>query len=281
MTGSQNDWQAANRATWDEMVSLHLDADEYDLSALRAGKGTLHPIEEAELGSVDGLRVLHLQCHFGRDTLTLAQRGAQVVGYDFSGAAVQAATTLAGELGLNDRARFVQGDLYDAPTVLPEPASFDRVFITWGAINWLPDIKGWAKVVAHFLKPGGALYMAEGHPSAFVFDDETRVDGSDLPGYFWPYFSKEPYIEQEPKDYVGDAPALKSGACFEWVHPMGDILTSLIEAGLKLEWLHEHDSAPWRMYECQVVDKDGMWRWPDKPWLPLSFSLWAEREGGA
>ncbi len=278
MTGSKDgDWRTANQSTWDEMVDLHLDAAEYDLSDLRAGKGQLHPIEEAELGPVDDLRVLHLQCHFGRDSLTLAQRGADVVGYDFSGKAVHAAGSLAAELGLDGRARFVQGDLYDAPTVLPEPASFDRVFVTWGAINWLPDIRGWANVVAHFLKPGGALYMAEGHPSAFVFDDETRVEGSTLPGYFWPYFAKEPYVERDPKDYVGDAPALKSEACFEWVHPMGDILTALIDAGLTLKWLHEHDSAPWRMYECQVADEHGMWRWPDRPWLPLSFSLWAER----
>ena len=122
----------ANRANWDERVGVHLGPGGYDLSALRAGRGHLHEIEENELGDVRGLRVLHLQCHFGCDSLTLAQRGAEVVGLDFSRSAIEAARKLAAELGLTARARFVEADLYEAPTAVAEPASFDRVFVTLG-----------------------------------------------------------------------------------------------------------------------------------------------------
>ena len=122
---SEPAWKAANRAHWDEKVALHLGPRGYDLTGLRAGRGCLNAIEEAELWPVDGSRVLHLQCHFGADTLALAQRGATVVGLDFSSPAIAAADRLAAEVGLADRARFVQADLYDAPAAIPEPAAFD------------------------------------------------------------------------------------------------------------------------------------------------------------
>ena len=156
-----------NRANWDERTTVHLGrGSDYDLAALRSGSGRLHPIEEAELGDVRGLRVLHLQCHFGVDTLKLAHRGATVVGLDFSATAIEAARKLAIELGLAGSARFVLADLYDAPAAIPEPASFDRVFVTWGATCWLPDIRRWAAIVASFLKSGGRLYYADAHPAA-------------------------------------------------------------------------------------------------------------------
>jgi len=132
VSGDAMDWRSLNRANWGERVAIHLEAPGYDLAPLRAGRGRLNAIEEAELGDVRGLRVLHLQCHFGADTLCLAQRGATVVGLDFSAAAIAAARQLTEELGLADRARFVQADLYDAPSAIGEAASFDLVFVTWG-----------------------------------------------------------------------------------------------------------------------------------------------------
>src|SRR5262245_37794091 len=198
---SGTDWREANRAHWDESVGVHLGPGGYDLSALRAGCGQLNEIEEKELGDVRGLRILHLQCHFGHDSLALAQRGAEVVGLDFSRPAIEAARNLAAELGLTAQARFVEADLYDAAVAVAEPASFDRVFITWGAICWLPDIGRWAHIVAHFLKPGGALYLAEGHPAAHVFDD-AAPHPSGLPGYFAPYFGREPIVTDDARDYV-------------------------------------------------------------------------------
>ena len=137
MTVSDPDWRSANRANWDERVAIHLGAACYEIESLRAGRGRLNPIEEAEIGPLAGLRVLHLQCHFGRDSLILASRGATVVGLDFSRPAIATARELAAELGLTERARFVEADLYDAPSAIPEAAAFDLVFVTWGAINWL------------------------------------------------------------------------------------------------------------------------------------------------
>jgi SAM-dependent methyltransferase len=249
--GDAENWRALNRANWDERTAIHLKPAGYDLSALRAGRGKLHPVEEAELGGVKGLRVLHLQCHIGSDTLVLAQRGAWVVGLDFSPAAIQAARGLADELGLADRARFVQADLYDAPAALAEPASFDRVFTTWGATCWLPDIGRWAEIVGHFLKPGGQLYYADAHPVAYVFDDLARqADGK--PGYFAPYFERRPIVSVDHRDYADPAAHLASATNVNWLHPLSDTLGGLIEAGLSLDWLHEHAQVPWRMFEMLV-----------------------------
>lgn len=276
MDEQQPEWLTANRANWDERVPLHMKAHSYDLRPLHAGNGKLPPMDEAALGSVDGLRILHLQCHFGRDSLILAQRGAEVVGVDFSGEAIAVARVLAAELGQDRRARFVQANVYDTPDVLAEPAAFDRVFVTWGAINWLPDIVQWTKVVAHFLKPGGALYLADCHPACLVFDDRARMpDG--MPGLAWPYFSREPWIDQAPVDYTGNRPRLRSGPTYEWIHPLGTLVSALCDSGLAIKWLHEHDVLPWPAFACLRKGTDGLHRWPDKPWLPLSFSLWAER----
>ena len=270
------DWRSANRANWDERVAIHLKAPGYELESLRAGRGRLNPIEEAEIGPLEGLRVLHLQCHFGRDSLILASRGARVVGLDFSKPAIATARQLADELGLTERARFVEADLYDAPSAIPEPGAFDLVFVTWGAINWLPDIRRWAQIVAHFLKPDGALYLAEGHPAALVLDDAAPGESA-MPGWFAPYVSHEALVIDDPSDYADDTARLTHARTYEWLHPLGVIVTALIEAGLTLRWLHEHDAVPWRMFELLVQDAEGMYRWPERAWLPLAFSLRAER----
>ena len=212
-------WKAANHAHWDEMVGLHLGPGGCDLSDLREGRGRFNAIEEAELWPVDGKRVLHLQCHFGADSLKLAQRGAKVVGLDFCPAAITAANQLAKELELAGRARFVQADLYDAPAAIAEPEAFDLVFVTWGAITWLPNIRRWAEIVAHFLKPGGSLYLAEAHPAALVFDDAAPLaDGR--PGFFAPYFSREPVLLEVTRDYVDETAVVRNATTYTWIHPL-------------------------------------------------------------
>jgi SAM-dependent methyltransferase len=268
------DWRDFNRANWNERVDVHLNA--YDLRSLRAGRGRLNAIEETELGPVSGLRVLHLQCHFGNDTLALAQRGATVVGLDFSPAAIAAARKLTYELGLAAHAHFVEADLYAAPDAIPEPAAFDLVYITWGTICWLPDITRWAQIIAHFLKPGGAFYFAEGHPAALVLDDETPcADGR--PGFFVPYFLREALVVDEHRDYADPNARLKNTRTHQFMHPLADVLMALMNAGLRLEFLHEHDHVPWKMFSSLVDDGDGEYRWPDRPWLPLSYSLRARK----
>jgi SAM-dependent methyltransferase len=270
------EWRVLNRANWNERVGVHVRSKFYDLAGLRAGRGRLYAIEEAELGSVQGLRLLHLQCHFGADTLTLAQRGARVVGLDFSASAIAKARELAKELGLEDRAQFVEADIYDAPATPLERHSFDLVYATWGTLCWLPDVRRWAEVAAHFLKPGGALYLADGHPAVYVLDDAARtVDG--MPGYYVPYFQREPLHLDDPRDYADASARLQSSKTVQWMHSLGDIVTAVIEARLRLEWLHEHEAVPWRMFQTLRTDAAGMFRWPEKSWLPLSFSLRARK----
>ena len=277
--GVEPEWRRLNRANWDERVAIHLGpGSDYssNLSQLRAGRRRLDPITEAELGPFGGLRLLHLQCHFGADTLALAQRGAEVVGLDFSAPAIAAARGLAAELGLSGTARFVQADIYEAARALPEPGGFDRVFVTWGASGWLPDIAGWARAVAHFLKPGGRFYFAEAHSAALVLDDRVAApDGR--PGWFAPYLGREPLRLVETCDYADPGAVLRNAETCQWLHPLGDVVSALIAAGLRLDWLHEHDGVTWRMFGQLVEGTDGLCRWPDRPWLPLSYSLQATR----
>jgi SAM-dependent methyltransferase len=270
---AEPEWLTLNRANWDERVPIHLAAFSYDLADLRAGRGTLHPIEAAELGSVSGLRLLHLQCHFGRDTLALAQRGAEVTGLDFSAPAIAAARGLAAELGL--AAHFVQADVYAAREVVA--GAFDRVYVTWGTICWLPDVSGWARVIASLLTPGGELYFADAHPAAYVFDDATSVAGR--PGWCVPYFHRGVLAFDDPRDYADPDARLTHSRTREFMHPISAVVTALLAAGLRLTMLHEHDRLPWRMFGCLVEDADGMYGWPDRPWLPLAYSLKAVRPG--
>jgi SAM-dependent methyltransferase len=267
-----------NLANWNERVDVHLNAPRlhYRLDALKAATAQLDPIATDILGPVDGLRVLHLQCHFGMDTLTLAQHGASVVGLDFSPPAIEAAQALAGELGLSERARFVQSNLYDAEAAIGEPAAFDRVFVSWGALCWLPDVRGWARIATSFLKPNGYLALAEAHPAAYVFDDMNATpDGR--PGWYMPYLGREPMREDRPEDYANPDVRLKNSRTVEFLHPLSDVLMGLIDAGLRIDRFHEHDSIVWQMYAQLQKRGPSELVWPDRPWLPLSYSLRAAK----
>ena len=278
------DWLALNRANWDERVPVHLASPDYDLVAFRAGRRQLDALTEAMLPPLAGLRVLHLQCHFGKDTLVLAGRGAAVTGVDFSPAAVAAAQALAAELGLP--ARFILSDLYGAPAAVAEPGSFDLVFTTWGTICWLPDIAAWARVVAGFLRPGGRLLFLDAHPTAYVFDDlanagaaastqDNAPDGNGRPGWFMPYFNGGPLVLDDPTDYADPAARLRNARQVTWLHPLGSVLGALQGAGLRLDRVAEHPRLTWQMFRCLMRDGDGLWTWPDRPWLPLSLEVQA------
>ncbi len=270
-------WRDLNQANWDERVDVHLNApDAYNLDDLRAGTDRLDPISEALLGPVDGKRVLHLQSHFGMGTLILAQQGATVTGVDFSPPAIATAKSLAEELGLTDRARFIEANVYDALAALPEPGGFDRILVSWGALCWLPDMTAWARIVAAFLAPGGFLALAEGHPAAYVFDSETATpDG--MPGWYAPYLGRQPHLENNTKDYADPNARLRNSRTVEFLHPLSDVFTALIEAGLRIDHFQEHDSVTWRMFDNLVRRGPEEYAWPDKPWLPLSYSLRATK----
>lgn len=270
-------YRAANRAKWDELVQPHLTSGFYSVDALRAGTRTLDPIEEREVGDVAGLSVLHLQCHFGLDTLTLAQRGASVTGIDFSPEAIRTARSLAAELDLD--ATFVEGDLYAAPELIS--GRFDLVYTTWGTICWLSDLPGWARIAADFLKPGGRFYFADCHPMAYVWDEGAGVcdPAAGRLRTKYPYFhAADPIVFDDPDDYGSDYKTTNTRT-YEWAHPVGDIVTAVCGAGLVFEYLREHPVITWALLPSLVDRGDGLYGWPDamEPKLPLSLSFSARK----
>jgi SAM-dependent methyltransferase len=270
-----------NRAWWDERAPLHAGPGSgYDLDGFRRHPDRLHSIEIDEVGDVAGKTLLHLQCHIGTDTLSWATRGATVTGVDFSPPALEVARGLARDLGLEDRARFVESDVYRLPEVLD--GTFDVVFASWGAIAWLPDIARWFRVAAHFVAPGGFVYLADGHPTSWIFDEYAAAPADLRVRY--PYFtSREPLAYLGPEETgsyaVPDAPTTHN-ATHEWVHPLGSIVQAAIDAGLVIELLHEHAAVPWLLFPFLVAGGDGLYRGPDgMPSFPLAFSIRARKPG--
>lgn len=247
-----DDLLMCNRANWDERTAIHLGA--YPIGAFKAGQSTLHPIEVAEVGVVAGKTLLHLQCHFGLDTLSWARLGARVTGVDFSETAIDTARSLATELGIE--ARFVHSDVYALPEVLNE--RFDIVFTSYGVLPWLPDIHRWAQVATQFVRPGGFLYVIDGHPLMHLIDDsgeQLRPNAG--------YFDREPERVEQHGSYVGE-------------HTLGDIVSAVIDAGLQPEFLHEWPVSEYRAFDSMERGDDGYWRLPGDRW-PLLFSLRARR----
>ncbi|WP_168197179.1 class I SAM-dependent methyltransferase [Agromyces laixinhei] len=270
------EWLDDNLANWNERVAVHVASEMYDRTRLREGGDVLDPIvrdtiERLYPDGLEGVRVLHLQCHFGSDTLSLANLGATVVGIDFSSQAVVEARRMAEELGLSHRARFIEANVYDARHMLPEPESFDLVFTSWGTIGWLPDVAEWARIVSWFVKPGGRFHFADGHPAAFVFDGDGGPGG--LPSFAYPYVNETPDIIDDASDYADPEAALVNARTWEWMHPLGEIFEALRGAGLEVETFTEHYRVPWRIFPATVELGDGMFGWPAEQWLPLSFEL--------
>ena len=280
--GPGADYLAVNRAWWDERAPLHAGPGSgYDLEAFRRDPHRLGAIELAEVGDVAGKSLLHLQCHVGTDTLSWAGRGATVTGVDFSPPALATARGLAHDLGLDDRARFVESDVYRLPDALD--GTFDIVFASWGAINWLPDVRRWFRVAAHFVTPGGFVYLADGHPTAWIFNDDPAT-AADLRVTYSYFTTAEPIAYLGPEETgsyaVPDAPTAHNDTR-EWAHPLGSIVQAAIDAGLEVELLHEHQAVPWRFFPFLVPGDDGMWRLPaGMPSFPLAFSIRARKPAG-
>ncbi|MDC7337734.1 class I SAM-dependent methyltransferase [Streptomyces lydicus] len=268
-----DDWREANRARWDERVALHTASDFYDQDRFRRVRDVLRAFETAEVGDVTGRSLLHLQCHFGQDTLSWAHRGAaRVVGLDFSEPAVEAARELAAELGYGpDRAAFVAADVYDAAEAVPDDA-YDIVYTGIGALNWLPDLERWADTAASLVAPGGFLYLAEFHPLCDALDDET---GSRI---VHDYFSRDAWVDEVPGSYTDFDAQTVNNRSVEWQHPIGEVVSALAGAGLHLEFLHEHDMTMFQRFGTLRRADDGFYRFPgDRPRVPLMYSLRARR----
>lgn len=269
------DYVEINRRNWDERAAIHArDATcDYMLDRFRAGEDALHAIEAAELGDISGKRVLHLQCHIGRDTLCLVRRGATVTGLDFSSAALDVARRLSEQTGLE--ADFVEGTVDRAPDLTPGP--FDLVFTTWGTICWLPDVSEWAKVIASVLAPGGELYFADAHPGFNVLEE---VAGRLVPTYDFQTPADRPLQFANETTYTGDPTVMSHRSTREWIHSLSAVLGGLIDAGLAITMFREHEVLPWRGLPSLVPAPDRMWRLPDgAPRIPLSYSLRAKKGG--
>ncbi len=260
----------ANRKDWDQKTHLHKDAPFYDLAGFKAGKDRLRSIELEEVGDVSGKSLLHLQCHFGMDTLAWARRGAVVTGVDFSEEAIGLARMLRDELDIPSS--FVCANVYDLREVLT--GSFDIVFTSYGVLHWLPDLATWAEIIAYYLKPGGIFYIVEDHPSFRIFrykgEGEFRAER--------PYF-----FAPEPEKYVGKVSyavdvAGKTSTQYIWNHDMGEILNALIQSGLQIEFLHEFPFAARAKFAHMVQGEDGWWRLPERHGtVPFLFSLQARK----
>lgn len=261
-----------NRDHWNQLAGIHPETDHYDVDGFLAGESSLREIERGELADVvgPGTELLHLQCHFGLDTLSWARTGASVVGVDFSGEAVDRARRLAERAGLADRAEFVECDVYDLAEHVER--SFDVVFASYGVIYWLPDLPRWAQLAADRLRPGGTFYLVEGHPLGTAV---SGVDGRAVT-LDWPYWGgRQPvavegsYADPEA-DVVGDV-------VHEWPHSLGEVVSAVADAGLVVEHLHEFPVSEFRAFEGLERDSDGWYRLPDGPDLPLLFSLRARK----
>lgn len=266
---------AANLKNWNERADIHSNdrTGSYRFDDFRNGEVVIYPLERREIGDIAGLNVAHVQCHIGLDTLSLARLGATVTGLDFSPVALATARQLAAEAGID--ARFVEGDAYDAPELMGA-GQYDLVYVTWGAINWLPDIARWAHMVSRLLRPGGALYLLETHPGALVLE---QVEGRLAPHYHWATRTDQPLPFDETTTYTGDEQQLVNTRSYSWVHPLSAIISGLRAADMRIDFLHEHEVLPYKLFPMMQAAEDGFFRLPEPfALLPLSFSLRAVKE---
>lgn len=266
------DWRDLNRAMWDHKAPLHMISPLYDIEGFKAGRTSLKPHEIHDLGDVTGKSIAHLQCHIGLDTLSWARRGARVTGLDFSAASIELASSLAQAMDLP--ARFVVADVYDAPHALGE--QYDVVYTGVGALCWLPNLSLWARAVRDILKVGGELYLFEFHPVEWILREgalaiEVAYD------YFTP---PEGYREAGGVVYADATADQAADATVQWNHPLGEVITALVEVGLSIESLRELDRSVLRRWDGMEQTDDGMYRFgPGRPSAPLMYVLRARRAG--
>lgn len=265
----------SNRRWWDAVTGPHVRSHFYDVPGFLAGRNTLPAYVVNEVGDVAGRSLLHLQCHFGLDTLSWARLGAQVTGVDFSGAAIAEAQRLTQQTGLE--ARFVQSNIFDLGAEFGH--NYDIVFTSYGVLAWLHDLEPWARVIASALKPGGLFYIAEFHPVMDMLQDERPIAGDDDLVLRYPYFGEGQALEVGPgegADYATSAQLHEP--TYEWFHPLAEILGSLLQAGLSIEMFHEQDFCSYRARHGMVRGADRLWRLPaNTNQVPLMFSLRARK----
>ena len=271
-----DDYLQTNRANWDDRAPAHAASPGYAVSRLVADHTALSGVVEFDrplLGDVTGLRGIHLQCHIGTDTLSLHRLGARMTGLDFSPAALHQARALASRAGAD--IDYVESTVDGAVAALGA-GGFDLVYTGIGALCWLPRIRDWAQTVAALLRPGGRLFIREGHPVLASMADPTGPDSQLVIAY--PYFEQpDPQMWDEPGTYVETDIEFDHNVTYEWNRGLGEIVTALLDAGMQVTGLVEHDSVPWEALPgLMVVDDRGEWRLREHPErMPASYTLQA------
>lgn len=237
-----------NRELWNAKVSHHVNSDFYGLPEFKAGTNVLQSIELDQVGDVKGKTLLHLQCHFGMDTLSWARLGAEVTGVDLSDQAIEAAQQLSAELQIPGR--FICCNVYDLPQYLDE--QFDIVFTSYGVLGWLPDLEKWGEVVARYLKPGGEFHLIEFHPVVWMFDDAFEKVA-------YSYFQKETIVEETEGTYADREAPIKNTSV-SWNHPLEQVFSALLQQGLQIVQFSEFDYSPYNCFQKTIPGPDKGWQ---------------------
>lgn len=256
------DYMEINRKSWNRRTEIHLGSDFYDNPKFIVGNSSLNSIELDLLGDIKGKSILHLQCHFGQDTISLSRMGAEAVGVDLSDKAIQAARDLANTTQSN--ATFINCNIYDLPNHLNR--QFDIVFTSYGTIGWLPDLIKWAEIVSQFLKPKGKFVFVEFHPVVWMFDNNFREIG-------YSYFNSGPIIEDSEGTYADKKADIKQ-QYVSWNHGIGEVINSLIRNGLEIHSMDEYDYSPYNCFNetVQVAPKKFRIKHLDNK-IPMVYSI--------
>lgn len=260
------DYALLNKKWWNDVTSIHARSELYNLLAFKKGKTSLEKTEIEELGDVKGKTMLHLMCHFGMDTLSWARRGATTTGVDISEESIKLAHKLSRDIHVPTT--FIRSDIYDLPKTLDK--NFDIVFTSYGVLCWVSNIKKWAKLIDHYLKPGGIFYIVELHPFAGILSTDFKLE--------YKYFEHGPFIDDSEGTYTNWNEQVK-GVTYEWFYPLGEVITALINVGLRIEFVHEF---PYSMYDqfpgFMEKNKKRQWVLKNKSLqIPLLFSLKATK----
>ncbi len=251
-----------NKETWNKKVSVHAKSAFYDIDNFKKGETSLKKFELEALGDVSCKSILHLQCHFGQDTLSWSRMGAKCTGVDLSEEAIILAEQL--NLELNQDAKFVCCNVLDTSTFVKD--KFDIVYTSYGVIGWLPDLKPWGKMIAERLKPGGTFYIAEFHPIVWMFDYLESV-----PTLKYGYHQKDVIYEEYQGTYADQDSKMISKE-FAWNHGLGEVVSALAEAGLTIEYLREYDESPYEIFPDLIQNSEKMFETKDKLY-PLLFTI--------
>ena len=263
---NNSEYFETNKATWNQKVKIHANSDMYDMEAFRNGKTSLMPYELEMLGDVNGESLLHLQCHFGQDTLSWSRLGAKCIGVDLSDEGINLAKALNNELKLD--AQFVCCNVLETSQFIKE--TFNIVYTSYGVIGWLPDLKPWGKMIAERLETGGAFFMAEFHPIVWMFDYLEEK-----PILKYGYMQDEVIYEEYEGTYANQNSKMISKE-YGWNHVLSEVINALTEAGLHIEYLKEFDESPYNVLPDLEKTDSGMFVTKDKLY-PLIFTLKASK----